>query len=241
MASKGGQTTLKRIAASKAKWLDRKDLTWTIKSSPGPHNEGSSTALGFVLRDIAKIAANLKEAKIILNSGNVTVDGVLRKDYKFPVGLFDLVQVAESKKAYRMVFDSKGRLEARETKFAAKQLKVCRIVGKKAMAKGLFQLVANDGKNFIAEAKDAIAKAKPGDSLLVELPSKPVKVLELKKGNIVFISGGRHVGETAKIIDIAASKMQRPKLITLESDKESFATVVENVFVVGDAKSAIEF
>lgn len=241
MASKGGQKTLKRIAASKAKFLERKGLKWTIKASPGPHNEKESVALGFVLRDLLKVASNLKEAKIILNAGKLSVDGIQRKSVSFPVGLFDVVLFAETKKAYRIVLDNKGRLEAREIKFAEKQHKVSKIVGKKMLKTSTVQLVCNDGKTFTATEKDALAKAKIGDSVLLELPKKVVKVLELKKGNSAFVVGGKHVGETAKILGVGVSAMQRPKLITLESGEENFVTVAKNVFVIGEAKSAIEF
>ncbi len=232
---------MKRIAASKAKFLERKDLKWTIKTSPGPHNEKEAVALGFVLRDLLKVASNLKEAKIILNAGKVSVDCVQRKTVDFPIGLFDVVQFAETKKAYRIIFDKKGRLEAKEIKFAEKQHKVSRIAGKKMLKKNTVQLVCNDGKTFAVAEKDALAKAKIGDSILLELPKKFVKVLELKKGNMAMVVGGKHVGETAKIGEVGVSTMQRPKLITLESEKENFMTVAKNVFVIGEAKGAIEF
>ncbi len=240
MASKGGQTTLKRIAANKARKLERKDLTWTIKTMPGPHSDATAVPLGFVIRDLLKLASNLKEAKILLNAGKIKVNGIVRKNFKFPVGLFDVVQIDEAKKAFRLVFEKHGRLEAREIKFAAKQFTVCKIKGKKMLEKGKVQLVASDGRNFIASEKDALAKAKPGDSVLVEFPAKAEKVFELKKGNTVFVVSGKHVGDIAKIIGVSASTMSRPKLVTLKAE-EKYDTVAENVLVIGEEKSAIEF
>lgn len=240
MSSKGGQTTLKRIAAGKATRLARKELTWTIKPSPGAHSEKTAVALGFVLRDLLGIANNLKEAKIILSAGKVKVNSIVRKEYKFPVGLFDVVQTEETKKAFRMLLDKHGRLFAREVKPSAKMQKVCKIAVKKMLRKSTLQLVASDGKTFVVSEKDAVAKAKPDDSILVELPGKILQVLELKKGNTVFVIGGKHVSDIAKVVSVSPSTMQRAKLITLDSENGQYSTVAENVFVIGEAKSAIE-
>jgi small subunit ribosomal protein S4e len=241
MSNKGGSSRLKRIAASQAVYLERKELKWTIKPSPGPHREEDAVALGFVIRDLLELAENLKEAGIILNSGKVKVDGVVRKAVDFPVGLFDVIEIKEIKKAFRLVLDSKGRLEPVEIKFGENYNKISKVLGKKILGKGQLQLSCNDGNTFTVGEKEALAKVSVGDSLLLEIPKKFSKVLELKKGNMVFVVGGKHVGETAKIEDISPSTMQRAKLITLDSGNGNFQTVAENVIVVGEAKKAIEF
>ena len=63
-----------------------------------------------VVRDILKVADNAREAKIIINNGDILVDGRARKDYKFPVGFMDVISLPKSKKVYRVLPDHKGRL-----------------------------------------------------------------------------------------------------------------------------------
>jgi Ribosomal protein S4E len=83
----------KRIAAPRSWKIERKTAYWTVKPRPGPHPGNRSIPLLLIVRDMLKLADNSKEAKRILNEGNVTVDGKVRKDHKFPVGIFDLLSI----------------------------------------------------------------------------------------------------------------------------------------------------
>ena len=51
------------------------------------------------------------EAKRVLSEGKILVDGVIRKDLRFPVGLLDVITIPLENVAYRVLLDSKGRLE----------------------------------------------------------------------------------------------------------------------------------
>lgn len=95
----------------------------------------------------------------------------------------------------------------------------------------------NDGRSFLEEKTEA----KVGDTIKIELPSgKIAKDIGLKKGNLAFISGGTHVGSTAKITDISEGTITREKLVELELKKKKFKTTAKNVFVVGEKKPEIE-
>lgn len=56
---------------------------------------------------------------------------------------------------------------------------------------------------------------------------------------MAYITGGKHVGEFAKIVEIEKRKLY-PDIITLENkDGEKFKTVRDYVFVVGDDEPVI--
>jgi len=44
----------------------------------------------------------------------------------------------------------------------------------------------------------------------------------------------------AKVKEVIAGTMKRPKLVSLEEKDSSFLTVARNLFVVGEAKAEIE-
>ncbi len=238
MASKGEKKVEKRLATSKARKIKRKEKRCTVRSKPGPHMRGSSVPLGFVLRDLIGIVQNMKEAKFILSDRQVKVDGRVIEDRRFPVGLFDLVSVEKSKKNYRIVLDSRGRLNAEEVDLKDKAVKLCKIVGKKAVPSKKVQLETNDGRSMLQEK----TKLKVGDSVKISLPDQKIlDEFELKRGNIVYIIAGTHVGTTATVREISAGTMKRPKLITLKPQEgDEIQTVERNVFVIGEKKPEIE-
>ena len=238
MAKKGERKSEKRLSTSKVRKVRRKERTWTIRSKPGPHSRKKSIPLGMALRDILGKGKTLKEVKFILNSKKIKVDGRIVKNYRFPIGLFDMISIDEEKKNYLTIFDDGGRFTLKETKDAGKLRKLCKVTGKKVGKKGVIQLVSNDGRTF----EEKKTQCKVGDSLEIELPTQKIlNRLELKKGNFVYISGGTHIGEQAKITDIIEGTMKRPKLVALKPEgKDEFQTIGRNVFVIGDKKLVIK-
>lgn len=238
MSSKGGTTVEKRLSTSKARKIFRKEKKFTIHSNPGTHKRKISVPLGFVLRDLLKVCWNLKEAKSILNAGKVKIDGKIRKEYKFPIGLFDVVSI-EGLKSYRTLFDSLGRIELVEIDSKKEKLsKVCKIAGKRIVRGKVLQINTTDGRVFGEKAE----KVSVGDSVLIDLAEqKIVSTIELKQGNLVYVFGGTHVGTVALVKNVVDGTMKRPKLLTLEKkDKSEFQTTENNVIVVGEKKPEVE-
>jgi len=236
MAVKGDNKTEKRLAASKVIPLLRKKYVWHVKARPGPHKKRNSVAVSFVLRDMLGIVRTAKEGKKILNDGLVLVDGKRVKDLKRPVGLFDLITIVPEKKTFRMLFSKRGKLKLVEEEFGEKN-KICKVIGKKSIAKGITQIATNDGRTF----KEKKLQASVGDSLLIEVPSqKIVKVFKEQAKKTVFVVDGTHIGQVAKVKGITEGTMRRPKLLNLESKEGKFMTVESNIVVVGDDKPVIK-
>ena len=81
--------------------------------------------LGVVLRDVLRVAHNIREAKRILHSRKVLVDGKIETDRSRGVGLMDVLTVGEDN--FRCVLDTNGKLRYRPiTKKSAKS-KICRV------------------------------------------------------------------------------------------------------------------
>jgi len=82
------------------------------------------------------VADNAREAKIIINKGDVLVDGRPIKDYKFPVGFMDVIELPKSEKIYRVLPDEKGRLILHPITKRNKGFKLCRVVDKTTLKEG---------------------------------------------------------------------------------------------------------
>ena len=175
----------KRIAAKVAYPLKRKvGGKFTVVPRPGPHPKDFCIPLAVIVRDILGYAENMKEAKNIIKSGKILVDGKIRKDHKYPVGIFDVVEIPDVNEVFRVVPGEKF-LELVKIPKKEKNLKLCRIDNKTVVRKGKIQLNLNDGKNILSVGKEF----KTGDSLLIEIPKLNIKKhLKRKKGSLVAVS-----------------------------------------------------
>jgi len=193
--------------------------------------------LSYALRMIIGVSANLKETKKILSEGNAKVNGIVRKRIEFPVGIFDVVEVVALKSKYRIILDAKGRIVAKKIDTKGGNFKVSKIVGKRVVKGGKIMVMTNDGFN-IPLGKDAVNVE---DSVKISLPERKIEeVYSMGKGSSAFIVGGVHTGKTVKIEGVMPGSIKRHTLVELIDKEGKFQTVIDNVFVVGKAKSEIE-
>ena len=108
MVKKGKTGRLKRNPSPKFWPIHRKELPWVVKPASGPHTLHNCLSLTLVLRDILGFAKTKKEAGKILSQGKVVVDGKLRRSADFPVGLMDVISVADLNKDFRVMPSHKG-------------------------------------------------------------------------------------------------------------------------------------
>jgi len=238
MANRGETKGCKRISSSKVRNIQRKENVWTVKTRPGKHSAITSVPLAVAVRDVIGLIGNLREAKHIINNGMVKVDGIVRKDYRFSVGLFDVLDIETSKKRYRAIYDQKGRLEFKELDAKGKLEKLAKIIGKNVRKGNRIQLKLNDG-SIIVNPKGTF---KVGDSIKISLPDcKILEHFEEKEGQLIYLIGGTRVGTFARLQKIAEGTLQKQKLVNLEQEKTEFQTVEKNVFVVGSGdKPAVD-
>jgi len=224
----------KRITAPKAWPVARKEHKWVVKPSPGPHSQETSIPLAIVLRDILKFAHNMREVKKILSEGQVYVDGIVRKNYKFPVGLFDVISIPSIERHYRVVYDRRGVIRLVET--SKPDVKLCKILNKTVVKGGKIQLNLHDGTNILADNSFSTK-----DSILISLPDKKVlDKVEYKEGNSALVIGGKHIGTLAKIKEIKIIRGPQPNRVVLALNGEEFETIEDYVFVVGREEPLIE-
>jgi len=220
----------KRLSAPKTYKIPRKVYKWVVKPSPGPHNKNAVPLL-IVVRDYLQLADTAREARRIIAAGEILVDGVPRKDYKFPVGLFDVIKIPKLNKSYRMVFDEKGRYVPIEIE--DDNLKLYKIVNKTMVKGGRIQLNLFDGTNILADNS-----YKTKDSILMEIPEKKiVDHLPFEIGALVMITGGSHAGEIGRIKDYRIIRSSSPNLVTVEVEGKELTTIEDYVFVIGKKDS----
>lgn len=221
---------LKRIPAPKTWIIDRQSRTFTIRPKAGAHALSEWMALGTIIRDELKLASTLAETRKVLTNNEILVDGKRRKEYRFIVGLFDVIKIPVTKQAYRLLLDNKGRIIIIPINETESNFKICKVTGKTALSGSKVQVNLHDGKNLITDTK-----VKTGDSLVITLPDYKIKeVLPLTIGASVFLTKGKHNGDLGKFKEIKGKEAIYIK------DGEEVQTARSYLFVVGKEKPLIE-
>jgi small subunit ribosomal protein S4e len=187
-----------------------------------------------VIRDMLKLVDNAREAKRALYEGKVLVDGKVQKDYKLPVGIFDVISVPLSNQQYRVLKDEKGMFYLSLLEAGAVR-KLARIENKTFIKGKKQQLNLSDGSNKLVEGE-----FKVGDSLVLSLPEKNIEErIGFEVGNLAMVVGGKHTGQTGKIKEIITVKSSQPNRVIISGDEE-FETIKDYVYMIGKDQPVIK-
>jgi small subunit ribosomal protein S4e len=223
----------KRVAAPTSWPITRKTHHWVVGANAGPHSKDTGIPLLVIVRDLLKIANNAKEAKRILNEKNIFVDGIARSDYKYIVGLFDIVSIPATNEYYRVLLDNQNRFKLYKEDESA--LKLCRINNKTIVRKGAVQLNLHDGTNILASNEYGTF-----DTVMLSLQDrKIVKHINYKPGNLAMIVGGEHSGEIGKIKQIKKVRGSGTNMVAISNERE-FETIEDYVYVIGESSPEIK-
>ncbi len=229
-----GKEHLKRVAAPRTWPITRKTSKWVAKPSPGPHSQEHGMPLVIVLRDLLHLADKAKEIKQILHEGKVLVDGKVRKDHRFPVGLFDVISIPDIKANYRVMVGQDNKFKLVPVTDAG--LKLLKIINKTVVKQGKIQLNFHDGTTMLA-GNDYHTK----DTLIMKVPEKSIdQHLKYEAGSLAMVIGGKHAGTIGKIKEIRIIKSTTPNRITISGPAGDFDTIEKYVVVVGKDTPVID-
>lgn len=235
MAKMGSRKHLKTYKAPKTWPIHPKENTWTVKPAPGPHALEDSLTLMVIVRDVLGLGDNSREAKRIINTGKILVDGRVRKDYKFPVGFMDIIEIPLNGESYRVLLDTKGRLTLKS--IDDNEFKLCKIINKTTIKGGLTQLNLHDSRNINVEEDYAV-----GDVVKLQVPNQEVtESYKLDIGTSILVTGGKHTGEIGTVKEFTINQSTNKNTVLIEnSKKEEFLTLKDYAFAIGNDKPEIE-
>ena len=214
---------------------------WTVRPNPGPHPLEKCLPLAIIVRDVLRYAKTLKEARYIIGQGMIKVDGRVRRDYKYPVGLMDVVEIVPTGEVYRMVphpvkFMTLIPIPKEEAKF-----KLCRIEDKTTIKGGKIQLNLHDGRNHIVEPEEA-KKYRTLDTIQLTIPEQSIiNHIPIQLGSFVIVIDGRNVGKVGTIVEVIQTFKRRKAIVTIETPKKEIVrTILDYVMPIGfEGKSLI--
>ena len=221
---------MKKLAAPRTWPIKRRDQTFVTSPLPGGKFE-LGMPLNVIFKEMLGYAATSKEVKRVLNTKNVLVNGLRTKEPRLLVGLFDTIAIDEISSYHRIVLNDKGKIETVQIKKEEANVKLSKVIGKTVLKKKKIQLNLSDGRNIIID-KDSY---KTGDTLMISLPDNAIKKhIKLDKNTMIFLTGGKHIGETGIVQGISKDK------ITYKSGNgEVVETMKSHAFAIGEEKPLI--
>ena len=230
MAVHGKKRHLKRQNLPLTTGLKRKGDLWVAKPSPGKHSIKESITLVALLRDKLSLTETSRQAKKLLNQGEVLVDGVKAKKLSMPVGLMDVISIPKIGLHYR-VSVLKGILSLHEISAEASKTKYCRVKGKKIVKKGKVQLNLHDARNVLIEREED--RFKTGDTVLLSIPKQEIKgFLKMEKGAKCLVFKGKHAGEIGVLEEVVARSGSHSDNAKLKVNTREVITLKEYLMVV---------
>ncbi len=222
---------MKRVAAPKTWPIQRKTTAFVMRSDAGKRMD-LSMPLGLILREILGITENSRQTKAVLNAGSVIVDGKVRKELRFPVGLYEVVEITSDKKQFRVGFSPIGSLSLIPISAAEKSTRLQKVVSKLIVPGNKLQLGLLSGVVVRMDANPKnISSYTVGDSVQLDSKNGVEKHLPLQVGSVVQFIGGKHIGGVGVVESIVGEK------ITASVDGQSIETRLDCAVVVGEGKS----
>lgn len=246
MGRKGERGHLKRKPAPKMWPIHRKEAVWTVMPKPGPHSLSRSLPLVLIVRDMLKFAKTSKEAKKIISQEKITVNGKVRRDERFLVGLMDVISILDAKKSYRVLPSRKGLflhpIDSGEAAF-----KLCRIEDKTVVKGGNVHLDLHDGVSSLIKVGNPQNPEEDVyhtlDVLKLSVPDRELLWhTKLTVGAPAIIIGGKNIGKYGKVttIEKKPNQKRRDLLVTIEDKNgDQFQTILDFVFILGDTEPSI--
>lgn len=219
---------MKRVSAP-ASWPVGRKEGKLIARPKGSFSLETGMPLITALKDVLGLVKTRKEGKLVLNTKSILVNGKKRKDEKFMVGLMDVIEIRDLGASYRVLLDKNGILRLVPISGSESSIKLCKVIGKRAVKKGRLQLSLHDGRSCIGTAAQSV-----GDTLVLGLQkSDVVQHLKLEDGCNAYIVGGSNVGRAGAVEHVSGN------LVTVRIGDEVVDVARRFVFVTGKGKPLI--
>ena len=220
---------LSRNKAPKNWPIKRKETKWTTRPKSGAHQIDRCITFNLVVKEMLNYASTTREVRYILNNKSVLVNKKPVVDSHLSIGFMDILEIPETKEAYRMILNKEGKFELIGLKKNLENLKPFKITGKKILKGKKLQLNLIDSKNILVE-KDVY---KTGDTVVVDLSKNLIHDhLKLEKGSEVFLLGGKHMGTHGEVTEIIKEKNLNEDRVLIKTQDSQFETLKKYVFVI---------
>nr|UXY87071.1 40S ribosomal protein S4 [Cryptomonas sp.] len=228
--ARGIKKHLKRLKAPKRWMLNKLGGTWAPKPKSGPHKKEASYPLSLIIRNKLKYALNNREITQILLQKTVCIDGKIRTEKNYPVGIMDIVDIKKTAEQFRLLYDSIGRYVLHRIRKDESVFKLCKVIKLKRGQMGIPYIVTHDGRTI--RYPNPIIKT--NDSILFHvIDNKIVDFVKFDIGSLCIIIGGHNIGKIGIINHREKNYSNEETVRVKHQSGDEFVTKISNIFVIG--------
>jgi len=231
---RGPRKHLKRLNAPKHWMLDKMGGVFAPRPSSGPHKLRECLPLILIVRNRLKYALNSRETTMILMGRFIKVDGKVRTDPCYPAGFMDVITIEKTKEIFRLLYNVKGKFSLHRIKPEEAEYKLCKVKKAQLGPKGIPYIQTHDGRTIRYPHPDI----KVNDTVKVNIATG--KILErfpFGVGNVVMITGGRNLGRVGILKNVEKHPGSHTIVYVEDFAQRSFATRLDNLFIIGQGKT----
>jgi len=237
MGKMGSSRHMKRSVAPNFWKIPRKEGQFALKPSPGPHPVNESYSLATFLRDVIKVVKTMRSARSVLDSNKIIVDGIVRRDARFPVGLMDVINIPSTGKIFRLLPVKDSMLFPVVVDSESAKMKLCKVKSKKKVRGNIFSYGLHDGRTILSKED---AGVNVDDSLLISIPdSKIVSKVKMDKGSLAIFLKGKASGKLGTVNKILPGGLTSQKSALVDLDGLTVKVPVRILLAVGSEKPLI--
>jgi len=237
MGNMGSSRHMKRSAAPTFWKISRKKGQFIMKPSSGPHPINESYSLATLLRDILKVVKTMRDARSVINSDKIIVDGVVRRDGDFPVGLMDIINIPSMDKTFRLLPVKGSMLFPVVVDAESAKMKLCKVKSKGKTRGNIFFYGLHDGRTIVSKEDVGV---NVDDSLLISVPDgKIVSKIKMDKGSLVIFLRGKATGKLGVVNKILSGSLTSQKSVEVDVDGSKVNVPMRLLLAVGVEKPVI--
>ncbi len=208
--------------------IRRKGSVYVTKPNGGRHTLDKSISLVMLVKRLDIAPANNTETERIIRRGLILVNNKVIREPSYPVGLNDIIEVANEKKYYRIAVNDRARIEIVGIQKPDYDSMLYKVTGKYKAKKESIMLRLHDGSIV-----KGIKGVDVNDSVIVNSKGEVAKVLKLEKGAKCIVIDGVHAGTSGKITNITEGSLHIRHSATIQQkDGKEIITIVKNMMVM---------
>uniref|UniRef100_A0AC34RQ73 40S ribosomal protein S4 n=1 Tax=Panagrolaimus sp. JU765 TaxID=591449 RepID=A0AC34RQ73_9BILA len=234
--TRGLKKHLKRLAAPKHWMLDKLGGVFAPRPVSGPHKLRESLPLIIFLRNRLKYALCYNDARKICMQRLVKVDGKVRTEMRYPAGFMDVISLEKTNETFRLLYDTKGRFTTHRITKAEGQFKLLKVTKTWVGSKGIPHLSTHDGRTI----RYPDPHVKRNDTIVFDIENNKITdYVKFETGNLAMVTGGHSIGRVATVGHVSHHPGSYDIVTLKDALGHSFATRMENVFIIGKGNQAL--
>jgi len=166
----------------------------------------------------------------------IKIDGKVRRDPRFPLGIMDVVTIDKTNENFRILIDTKGRFLPHRINKEEAGFKLCKVIRKRIGKEKVPHIVTHDGRTIRYPHPDV----QINDCIKYDFAKNEIAgIVKFQNNAIVMVVGGNNIGRVGHLQSMEKHPGSYEIAHIRDATGNLFATRLGNVMVIGDSKQSV--